>query len=584
MKQTLKNSKYQNIPASLLFVLALFFVLGLGFDFYYDYNDDVLIQDIVSGRFSGSPDAHCMHLLYPLGLLLCLLYELAPQFPWYALFLCSCMGISLFSITYRSLSHCKNILPKTLFLVTEAVLLFVLLLYELVFVQFTVVAGFLTTAALFLFITTPKELEPKEFLKKNIATVILALLGFCVRPNMFFLCSPFIAAVGIFHWSREKNILARETIVKYIGVIGAVLLGIGAGMLLDKLAYQSQDWQEFTRLNAARSQLYDFTGYPTYEEAENYYTEINVSRSQYQLIDTYNYTLDESIDATLLENVASYHQEKVSAEAFWPNLFDAIKSILYRTIFDVDRPHNYFVIAAYVLLIAAAIRAKDKSYFWKLPLLLLFRMIPWLYLVMSDRVPQRIVHPLYCAELLILLTLTAGLLKECRKFSKLKAGFIAGTFVIFGILSLCFWKLSYETVKYEALNREQNNICWNAFESYAKENPDNFYCLDVYSTVIYKDKIFKASDHSQKNYDLMGGWIAKSPLQREALSNFTSTEKESLAQALLGDHFYFVIDPNRSYEFLIDYYADQGKNVELQEITRFGQDQTTLIVYKVVEQ
>ena len=44
-------------------VLALFVVLGACFDFYYEFNDDVLIKDIISGRYTGKSDGHSVQML-----------------------------------------------------------------------------------------------------------------------------------------------------------------------------------------------------------------------------------------------------------------------------------------------------------------------------------------------------------------------------------------------------------------------------------------------------------------------------------------------------------------------------------------
>lgn len=70
-KQFLK--KHENCILSLAMALILAGILAACFDFYYDLNDDVLIKDILSGVYSGTPDGHTMQLLYPLGALLALL-------------------------------------------------------------------------------------------------------------------------------------------------------------------------------------------------------------------------------------------------------------------------------------------------------------------------------------------------------------------------------------------------------------------------------------------------------------------------------------------------------------------------------
>ena len=67
--------KHENLAASLLMTVAVFAVFSIGWDFYYDLNDDVLIKDVPSGVYSGSPSGYTMQLLYPLGFVLSVLYR-----------------------------------------------------------------------------------------------------------------------------------------------------------------------------------------------------------------------------------------------------------------------------------------------------------------------------------------------------------------------------------------------------------------------------------------------------------------------------------------------------------------------------
>jgi len=585
VRRILKSKRFLIGGAALLFVVLLYTIQGLRFDFYYDYNDDLLIHDILSGRYSGTPDGHSIQLLYPLGWVLSLFYRAIPGVPWFGLFMCFCFGVSLFAIAARSLSICDGRVKKVILLAGEGILVLLLMGYELVFMQYTVVCGVLATAAGFLLYTTPGGLTAKEFLKRNVGTVLLALLAFFVRSEMFLLLSPFLAALGIFHWSREKQMWRKQVLLRYVGVLAAVALGMAGGMLGEKLAYRSEPWKDFIYLYNAGTQLYDYKGYPTYEEAEGYYSQIGVSQMQYQLIDNYNYSLDESIDGELLWDVARYNQEKEGILPSTWDVFRTVKNILYRLVRDVDAPHNYFVLAAYGLLIAVAIVTKDRSYLWKLPLFWLFRMIPWFYVVLADRVPKRISHPLYYMELVVLLALTAKQLGDCKELSKkVRKGFAVGAVLVFGVLSLGSWKTSYETVKYEALGREYNNVSWNALKEYAGENPENYYCLDVYSTVNFKDKVFGQKEPAQKNYDILGGWMAKSPLHREGLDQYTDWAGQPLAEALLTENFYYVTDVGRDITFLQEFYELQGKEIGLLEVARFGKDSPVLVVFKVSEQ
>lgn len=98
-KQFLK--KHENCILSLAMALILAGILAARFDFYYDLNDDVLIKDILSGVYSGTPDGHTMQLLYPLGALLALLYR-GLSIPVFGAFLLFCQFGSIWAVGYRS--------------------------------------------------------------------------------------------------------------------------------------------------------------------------------------------------------------------------------------------------------------------------------------------------------------------------------------------------------------------------------------------------------------------------------------------------------------------------------------------------
>ena len=68
---------------SLFLTIVSAVVITSQFTYLCDTNDDVLLRSIVSGTFTGMPDAHLIYIMYPLGLILKALYQLSPNVPWY---------------------------------------------------------------------------------------------------------------------------------------------------------------------------------------------------------------------------------------------------------------------------------------------------------------------------------------------------------------------------------------------------------------------------------------------------------------------------------------------------------------------
>lgn len=591
------QEKITNFILSLLVVVGVFAVLAYFFDFFYDINDDMVIKDILSGAYSGTPDGHTNQMLYPLGLALSMIYRILPGFPVFSLFLCGCFGLCFCMIANRVLEFFKKDNVKIVTILLLVLIFLSLMVWELIYVQYSVVCGVLAGTACFWFYTTSFESSVGEFWKKNIPALLLVWLAFLVRSEMLLLTCPFIAVVGICHWAEAtkieienytdvgqkkiwKHVLSKNNLWKYIGFVVVLLIGMGAALGGDYLAYRSEGWQDFRGFFDARTDVYDYTWYPNYEEQQAFYEENGISEIQYLLIDNYNFGLDEDITDNTLETIASYGERPKLYGSVQSRMKYAFVDLIKRTFSLQDAPYNYFVLAGYGLVVGLAVIQKEKKYIWKLILLLIMRCIPWMYMIYVQRAVARVIHPLYVVEFLILLAILVKELHDrplwnVEKYYRMVA---AGVLATIAIISLPFGFMKAEA---EQNRREQVMVNQQLLDSYAKSNPENFYFLDVYSTVNFVEKMFEDVDNSRKNYDLLGGWICKSPLQKEAFGDYT--EAETIEDAFLTENIYFVAEKNQDVTFMEDYYKTKGKNIRLEEIETVGEGENPFVVYSVSE-
>ncbi|MBR5495074.1 MAG: hypothetical protein IKV71_05525, partial [Psychrobacter sp.] len=100
-------------------------------------------------------------------------------------------------------------------------------------------------------------------------------------------------------------------------------------------------------------------------------------------------------------------------------LKEAVVDYKWRTFHEQDAPYNFFVLMAYGMVTALAVVFKDKTVIWKLPLVVVFRTIPWMYVILAKRVPARISHPLYYIELIILMAWIFSYYRVSREISVL---------------------------------------------------------------------------------------------------------------------------------------------------------------------
>ena len=574
----MNRTKYRlhlNSVLALCLVVCLFGIAGLFFDFYYDLNDDVLIKDIVSGAYSGSPDAHSIQMLYPVSFIISLLYTILPVMPWQGLFLCGCHGICFYLIAKRSLSFTGKTINKIFLLLSEGVLVIALFLWELVMVQYTVTSALLAACACFLVFTQKNDV--------NVAAIILVILTFNIRSEMLLLMSPFIALTGILKWSQEKTVFSLDNAKKYLGLIAAILLGMGLSLLIDFIAYSGTEWKTFRDFFDARTRVYDYTWYPPYEEAKEFYHEIGLTEVQVELIDNYNFGLDEAIDADALWCITEFAEKNSVRRPLTERLKEAIIDYKWRTFHEQDAPYNFIVLAAYAMVIGLAIVCKDKSAIWKLPFMWIFRTIPWMYVILAKRVPPRISHPLYYIELIILCAWMFSY-SEKNKESEDRHGGLRSSFAlcvallfVCGIIQL---PKVWQNLENEMSRRESVNAVMQKFDAYAKAHPDNYYYMDVYSTVDFSEKMFQNADNSHKNYDILGGWASGSPLQKQATVAFHE-DMLSRAELLLLDNFYFVAEDGADTTFLEAFYRGQGMEISVSEKEQITAANKTLCIYKL---
>ena len=355
-KQFLK--KHENCILSLAMALILAGILAARFDFYYDLNDDVLIKDILSGVYSGTPDGHTMQLLYPLGALLALLYR-GLSIPVFGAFLLFCQFGSIWAVGYRSTvlvdeeraardgasfapgmcsaasaarlaepaaarvcsardyafaarsahpaepavcsvwnTTAARLGVKGVLLFAEALFWFAAMGSHLVYLQYTVTAGMLAGAAIF-WVVTAKG-------KERFWALLLYWLSFCLRPEMALLCLPLAGAGGLCIWGREKSIFSKESLRHYLGLFAALVIGMGVFYGLDVLAYSDPNWKDFRQFFDERTILYDYhlDFIEQYDENREAYEETGVSRTLQEMLKNYNFGAADEIDTQMLSSLA----------------------------------------------------------------------------------------------------------------------------------------------------------------------------------------------------------------------------------------------------------------------------------------
>lgn len=582
-----ENWKERGMAA--LFVVALWLILAVFFDFYYDLNDDTAMKDILSGAYTGIPDGHNIQMLYPLGAFVSLFYKAVPFVPWYGIFLCLCQFGALWAILCGLLSFVRKEKRKTAALLLAAAA-GVLFLYEFVFVQYTVTAGLLVTAAVVRIYAQPSA-QPgrKQWICYHVPTVFLLVLAFYLRTEMMLLLTPFAGfaylcricgvvskndndVINNDSLKNDENVTKRikkeiENAALLFGITGLLML---VGLAADNFAYGSGSWKQFRQLFDDRTEVYDFYGLPDYTENRKFYESAGLSEAEFTLLDNYNFDIDREIDTELMHEIAKYaaaHQK----DSMPRRLYLSVYTYLYRFAHGEELVFDLLAACGYFFLVKAALIKKKPLLFLETALLFCMRTALWLFLLYRGRVPERITHPLYLAELLLLLLffLSWQNVLQWKKYEK------SAILSLYVILCLCAALFHIPDVRQQYDRREEINVQWQELKEYCMADAEHFYYVDVYSAVPYSEKLFADTDPAYRNFDYAGGWSVKSPIaaKKRMRGGLNESEAADGGKALLSGKALFVADgtdEKRSPDFLVSYYGEQGKTVRIQEIDRVG--------------
>lgn len=619
MRQDRGIRKYENCIFALIFLAVNVILLGICFDFYYDLNDDTMMHDIMAGIYSGTPDGHNMQTLYPLGALIALCYRVCRPVPWYGLFLCLCQFASFYLIGVRLCALCgttgsvgqkcrnRNLLRKCAVLLCLSLYLWGVCLPHLINIQYTITCAMLSAAAIFLFLTTPEGLSAQQFVVKNIPAIFLVVIAYQLRSEMLLLTFPLICLAGLCRLVEERKIFVKENLGKYGGVLGLILAGMLLSYAADRVAYGSAQWKDFREFFDARTTVYDF--YPELITDDSYsdaLAALGVEVYQQTLLRNYNFGLDEAIDTALLSELADYAVHEIGASKNWPRIFrEKLGFYRYRTLHSGDAPYNIIVLWAYAAVFLAgaltARRFKRYAFVWQLVLLLAVRSALWMFILMRGRDPERITHSLYLAEFALLMGMLALRLRADGDSAAgrtqgnaaagksvpfvntvIGRGMVRGMAVLACLVLLGALTDSVPAVRADQQRREQVNRDREAIDRYCREHAACFYFEDVYSTVAFSRRLFDGSDNGYANYDIMGGWMCKSPLYREKLRR---SGIDNAGDALYTqDHVYFIMSDaekaERGLDWIMAYYAAHNIAVTVEQADVIG-DAGTYCVYQI---
>lgn len=568
-------------------LLAFLLVIAIYPPVWYT-NDDYRMMTIVSGAYTGTPNADIVFMRYPIGIMLSGLYTLTTHIPWYGLFTMLCMFVPCCVFCYFIVkkAYLKN---RTLFGVCIYVLAFLLLIRKYICLpQFTLTSAFMGVGAIVLLCEMPSN----KNIKHIVLAVICAVISFSVRSKGFYLLLPVVALIIIVRLVNEKGTKIWKP---FISVCLAVVVLCSSVYAVDYLAWnRSEEYQQFKSFNIARSMVYDYGSIPSYYDNIPFYVSNDISETAYRSISSRYLDLEKSVDTETLEAVGDYIKEiRTESGSFTERLKNAFEETIEYWLDSGDEIVKYSAIFVFVLLgIYLIYSIKKKRLNIVFPLAVAGFVFESVYLKFSGRLIVRLVD---------MLLLTAGIvgclaivdMLEVKKTSvteyisslwKKKNDFVCLSLVSLSVVAVVFFSVaSLNTAlkdKYHSATVTQNSRL-NTLKNYAKFYPDSFFFYDSGDFISCTEYVFKTYDEGEiLNHDSMGSWNCNSPtyFERNAQFGFT-TSADGLTNDECDVYFVTTTDPKMGItKTLKDNY-----NKKLQLVDSVQSNNYILHIYMVVD-
>lgn len=540
MKDSLKNKAW--IESILLCVVLYVLFLYMYRAPLFVLNDDVAIESILSGAYSGTPDLHTVYMGAGISFILSTLYRLIPIVPWFGLF---CLMIVVFSSAV--------IMKKD----KAAGVAFIIMFFAgcALMPHYTVVAACAGCSGLFMLTGSDKE----ESVGDIWAAFIMLIFCYQIRMQVFYMFVPFLLPVLISRYTKE--IKEEKQQGKFIPVIacGAVFILL---FLIQLLAYRSEEWQEYLKLNDARTELYDYTNVWESDAARKYYRELGVSDAAFPIYKNYDLLADEEADAMRLHEMAQYREEGRQSSGM-QRIREALYMVKVSFIPGFDDPGMPYAYIFWIMTIAVLVLAlidKDLRALFAAFACLSLHLALYAYLAYKGRMPERVVTALYMVDTAVM----TGLLLS-RRSERLKKAALA-VLALVSIIGLVFTVKDFIDVgDYEtqlAVN-EDDDVLY----SYMAEHDTELFLLETYATVNRTKYVLSAKKSEPVNCLLMGGWLYGSPLQKEKLAAYGYDSAAEALELGRGVNFACRFDVGMSPEELQEFLNERYGSVALKPRT-----------------
>lgn len=570
---------------SLFLTIASAVVITSQFTYLCDTNDDVLLRSIVSGTFMGTPDAHLIYIMYPLGWILKNLYQLLPNVFWYDVFMIGMHYMCWFLLAAKVGSLFENRWKKVVAVLLSYAIIVLIDLPYMVMHQYTVLAAVVGSVALLWILTDCSE-NVREFTRNHIVTVLAMTLCLWIRNQVFLMLMPFVGIAVIWRICKVSKEHIKKSIARYSVALGVVVAIVLTSFIIEKVAYSSEEWKEFLEYNEARTDVYDFYQAPPYEIYKEAYASLGFNEYDALVIGTHNIGLMPEVDAQTLATLADRSKEfrdwqEQYYSVYRKTMFSLMDSILYNQV----QPIGTVLIMMYAISIFISVIKDRKKDALVVLAVGLFQCLFVAYFLYQNRFPERVSYGFYLMQLVFLTGIQLQNVKAGKTVEKKSKQYFWN--VIFALLIAVVGINAGMYCYKNALDHNRERVAvateWECIKQYCNQHSEQQFFMKTNAVGAYCETMFTKGTLTTANTHYLGTWLLDSPLYETRLSNAGIMDCGSyLAQNENGCMLQL---GNETTDWLTEFYRAQGYRGTI-EITDsiYLPDGSTLSVLQMVEE
>lgn len=401
--------------------------------------------------------------------------------------------------------------------------------------------------------------------------ILSTALSVCIRKEMAFMMLPIAGSV---FWFKNRNHGNWKCWKNWIPV--AVVFSVfSALLLLDVLAYQSQGWKEYRQFNAARTGIFDYYDFPSYEENKDFYDSIGIDETIETAMEEYSLILDDRINTETFLAIEQQGKTLWNNRSFMQRAGETLRIFLQNWFSFEYFPLNYIVMLVGSSLLFIMLKQKDRVVLYWYCIAWLVIDCLWIYLCYRGRFPARIGYSMHIFAFMMEMSFLWILHKEgCLVISKV---FWRGALVC---ILLCSIYQGTTTYQYSH-NAHQKNKSYRTVLKYCEDRNTNFYFMDVFSFSLYTDNFQLFLPSNEKNYMRFGDWMSYSPLYYEKLSH---NDIHKIAEDLIHrDDIYLITRDDVDIQYLKRYMKSLNPKYTYHVADVIQEDGFLFYVYKWFE-